>query len=165
MRFFKETQRFDQWWFHLINILVLGVMIYPTYQAFRSNNLEATEIYVLILAFILVLLLLGLVYSIKLRTQIDEKGIHYGFFPFHRKNRIVPWSNIEHCYVRTYNPIMEYGGWGYRGIRRNSKAFNIKGNQGIQIVFKTGGKLLIGTQKTAEAGQIINRYFKQDEGI
>lgn len=160
MRFFKETQRFDQWWFHLLNILVLGVMIYPIYRAFNSEYIDTSVRSILIATFVLVFILLGLVYSIKLKTQIDEKGVHYGFFPFHRNYRSIAWTDMEKCYTRTYSPIREYGGWGYRGIRRNSKAYNIKGNQGVQIVLKTGEKLLIGTQKPKEAQQTINSYFR-----
>lgn len=165
MRFFKETQRFDQWWFHLLNLIVLIVMALPIYQVVKSGNLETLERNVLALTVLLVLSILVLVYTIKLKTKIDETGIHYGFFPFHRNFRSVPWSSMDKCFVRKYNPITEYGGWGYRGIRRNSKAFNIKGNQGIQLVLKSGKKILIGTQNPEDAQQTIQNYFRKHERV
>jgi len=165
MRFFKETQRFDQWWFHLINLIVLGVMVYPIYQASIFEKIDSREKHILTITFFLVLAILILVYSIRLKSKIDEKGIHFRFFPFQKNYKTISWTDVDKCYVRTYNPIMEYGGWGYRGIGRNSKAFNIKGNQGVQIVVKTGEKILIGTQKPNEVKQTINRYFGKHERI
>lgn len=68
--------------------------------------------------------------------------------------------------MRTYSPIKEYGGWGYRITLKNGKAFNVTGNKGIQLVLKSGKKLLIGTQQESEASLVINRYLKKyDEGI
>ena len=56
--------------------------------------------------------------------------------------------------IREYKPIMEYGGWGIRGFGSN-RALNIKGKIGLQLVFKNGQKLLIGTQKADEIVKIL----------
>lgn len=165
MRFFKETQRFDQWWLHLLNLIVLGISVFSTYKAFATKNLDTSERNILILTFISVLIVLGVVYSIRLTTQIDEKGIHYRFFPFQRNYRVILWADLDKCYTRKYSPLKEFGGWGYRGIGRRKKAYNIRGNKGIQITLKMGIMLLIGTQRPKEAQQTINRYLKQDERI
>ena len=140
-------------------------MVYPIYDAINSDQLDSTGKNMVILTFLFVLAVLILVYRITLSTQIDEKGIHYRFFPFQRNNRVILWADMDKCYTRTYNPIQEFGGWGYRGIGRKKKAYNVHGNKGIQIVLKTGKMLLIGTQKPNEAQQTINRYFNQDERI
>jgi hypothetical protein len=42
--------------------------------------------------------------------------------------------------------LTEYGGWGIKGTKHD-RAFNISGKQGIQLEFKDGNRLLIGTQK------------------
>lgn len=73
---------------------------------------------------------------------------------------------MEKCYVRTYSPIREYGGWGFRqALGEKGKAYNVKGNKGIQIQLKTGKNILIGTQKEKDAQQVINRNFKKDERV
>lgn len=57
---------------------------------------------------------------------------------------------------------MDYGGWGLRlGFFGKGRAYNISGNIGMQIVFKDGKKLLIGTQKSAEIKSFLERlkYF------
>ena len=51
------------------------------------------------------------------------------------------------AYVRKYSPIAEFGGWGYRISFNGGPAYNIAGNMGLQIVFVSGKKLLIGTQQ------------------
>ncbi|MBJ2175825.1 hypothetical protein JBL43_16340 [Aureibaculum sp. A20] len=70
------------------------------------------------------------------------------------------WNDISKVYVRKYNAITEYGGWGFRGyiFKTGGKAFNVMGNKGIQIVLKNGKKMLIGTQKEVEAERILNVY-------
>ena len=70
---------------------------------------------------------------------------------------------MEQCYVRKYSPLREYGGWGVRGSFGKNKAYNVKGNQGIQIELKKGGKVLVGTQRKTEAQQVIDRYFKKEQ--
>lgn len=107
-----------------------------------------------------------LFYVLKLKTEIDEIGVHYQFSPFHFSKHTVRWGDMKKCYVRTYSPIREYGGWGYRtSFGSNGKAFNVKGNKGIQIVLKTGKKILIGTQRAADAQNVINRNHIKNERI
>ncbi|MCQ0110186.1 hypothetical protein JGC31_01235 [Zhouia sp. CL16] len=64
------------------------------------------------------------------------------------------------CKVIKYNPIKDYGGYGWRiGFRGKGKALNIRGNKGIQIIYKNNKKLLIGTQKPELADKTITTYF------
>ena len=76
-------------------------------------------------------------------TRIDEKGIHYRFFPFHRKEKIILWTEIQIAQVRKYDAISEYGGWGLKGGfgKKYGTAINTKGNIGIQLVLTNSKKL------------------------
>jgi hypothetical protein len=66
------------------------------------------------------------------------------------------------CYVRKYNAIAEYGGWGWRlGLFGKGTAYNISGNEGLQLEFINGKKLLIGTQKLEALSGIVEKYFLQ----
>ncbi|MHC4338483.1 MAG: hypothetical protein ACYSTG_11155 [Planctomycetota bacterium] len=69
---------------------------------------------------------------------------------------------MSECYARTYKPIREYGGWGIRYSFRKGigRAYNMSGNKGVQLVFKNGKKLLIGSQKPDELAQAINSIMK-----
>jgi len=66
------------------------------------------------------------------------------------------WNEITQSYVRKYNPITEYGGWGLRwGLK--GKAYNMSGNKGIQLVLNGNIRLLIGTNKAEEADEVLRR--------
>ena len=162
MRIFNETQRFNQWWMIVLLIIIVLKITYDVFTEYHqikigNSTKTLTSLIISLLIFGLVLILL---FSIKLTTRIDEKGIYYQFFPFHFKIKKVIWEDINRCYIRKYNPILEYGGWGIRGFSRKGKgmAFNTKGNMGIQLEFKNGDKLLLGTQSAKKAALVIQNY-------
>lgn len=164
MRVFSEVQRFNQWWLQLINLSLLIFLLYALYQWFFAKEAvgnvmanDATGQLVVLFSVVVTPLLL---FFMKLESTIDEVGIHYQFLPFHFSIKTIRWSEIARCYTRKYNPIQEFRGWGIRGSFGKNKAYNVKGNKGIQIVLKTGTKVLIGTQKNTESQQVIDRYFK-----
>ncbi|MBE9601319.1 hypothetical protein [Pedobacter sp. MC2016-24] len=61
-------------------------------------------------------------------------------------------------FVRKYSPLTEYGGWGIRfGLFGQGNAFNVSGNEGLQLEFNDHTKLLIGTKKPAELTETLNK--------
>jgi len=169
MRVFKEAQRFNQWWFITLNIIALLVVVFNFIKEFQQieNGTSDKSVVILALSLVAVLVVFVFILSIKLKSRIDENGISYQFFPIHLKFKKIPWSDLSACYVRKYTPITEYGGWGIRGFgfkgllgfRGRGKAYNIKGNMGVQLEFADGGKLLIGTQNSKKAQATINNYI------
>lgn len=167
MHVFNETQRFTQWWLQLINLALLGFLIYAVYSWYILNeavgNVSAQDYTGQIIVLVLVPFSVAIIYMFRLKTTIDEIGIHYQFLPINLSKQTIRWSELKKCYVRTYRPLKEYGGWGYRLSFGKGKALNVKGNKGIQLEFKDAKKLLIGTQKEEEAQKVIERYFKADD--
>ena len=163
MRIFKEEQRFTQTW--LIVIIVISLIVPLAIILKEIDKLSTSEI---IISIGTIILASGLIFLFKLTTRIDEKGIHYKFFPFHLKFKTVVWNDIENAYMRTYDAISEYGGWGIRGgalwYKAKSKAINISGNIGIQLELKDGKKLLIGTNKKEQAQDVLSTYKTQHHG-
>ena len=53
-------------------------------------------------------------------------------------------------------PISEYLGWGIRA-GSNGKAYNVKGNIGLQLVLKNDKRVLFGTQQPNELQKAIDR--------
>ncbi|AUC23926.1 hypothetical protein BTO15_00635 [Polaribacter sejongensis] len=88
--------------------------------------------------------------------------MHYQFFPLHFKVKTIPWNTISKAYVRKYQPISEFGGWGLRGgfffNKGKEKAVNVSGDIGIQLILKNGEKLLIGTLLKEEAKRVLETY-------
>ncbi len=163
MRIFKEEQRFTQTW--LIIIIVISLIVPLAIILKEIDKLSTSEI---IISIGTIILASGLIFLFKLTTRIDEKGIHYKFFPFHLKFKTVVWNDIENSYVRNYDAISEYGGWGIRGgafrYKAKSKAINISGNIDIQLELKDGKKLLIGTNKKKQAQDVLSTYKTQHHG-
>jgi hypothetical protein len=92
--------------------------------------------------------------SMKLETLVREDGIYVRFSPIHRKHRVYLWQDLEQVYMRKYEPLGEYGGWGLRGLG-NNRALNVSGNVGLQLVLKDGRRMLIGTQKAEELSEVL----------
>lgn len=136
---FTEKQRFTQWWLWLIMILAVAFAFY-----YEESTLEmAVALIIPIFLFVL-----------NLETEISKEGISVRFFPFHLKKKFFSWDEIAKAEVREYSPLLEYGGWGIRR-GKSGVAYNVKGNMGLQLVLKSGKKILIGTQKTEELKQIL----------
>ena len=146
---FKERQKFRQWWLWAILVLASTFTIWPMYIA--NKNL-AMPVMLPIVGFTLLMLLLF--YVMELRTMVKEDGIYYQFFPIHFKYKQVKWEDLKDFHVRKYSPIGEYGGWGIR-FGFNGKAYNVSGDMGLQLEFKSGKKLLLGTQKSGELDTVI----------
>lgn len=162
MKIFKEEQRFTQLWvilLILVSCLVPLGIILGTYIK-NPNSYSVGE---LIFIIGIILLASGIIFLFKLTTKIDELGIHYKFFPFHLKLKTIKWNDISNAYVRTYDAITEYGGWGLKGgaLWNKSKgtAINVSGDIGIQLELKNGKKLLIGTQKKEQAKSTLENYI------
>ena len=159
MILFSETQKFRQWWIWAIILIVIGFQVNLLYHEFEKGSPEIKK--VLLLTFVHVLVVLIFLYS-KLSTEITENEIMYKFFPFNWSKKSVLWVDVERAYVRTYNPILEYGGWGYRfGLFGKGKALNVSGNVGLQLELKNGKKILIGTKKQEELKLVIVNLEKK----
>ncbi|APY09596.1 hypothetical protein BWZ20_04820 [Winogradskyella sp. J14-2] len=88
--------------------------------------------------------------------------MYYKFFPFQFKSKLIEWQEINKAYVRNYDAITEFGGWGLKGgalwNKSKGRAINVSGDIGIQLQLKNGKKLLIGTQKKEEAMRVLEAY-------
>jgi hypothetical protein len=148
---FREVQSFDQIWLWALMGLELVVILIPLILTKQPWSAFLGMGMVMLLTFVF----LG---SLRLKTRIDDEGVHFRMSWFHMKDRTIPWDDIDQIYVRKYSPIMEYGGWGVRRFSRNGRAYSVKGNYGIQIVKKDGKKILLGTQSPAEASRYLSRH-------
>ncbi len=147
---YTETQRFTQWWLWLILIGVWSSMVYSIITAPPQTN---AAVYV---SFGIGILLPVLFWQMRLITRITEEGIYVRFIPFHFKEKFFPWETITASYVRTYSPLKEYGGWGIKyGFNGQGLVYNVAGNVGLQLQFKEGEAILIGTQKGEEIKQVL----------
>ncbi len=158
---FTERQKFNQWWLWLILLGVNGLFLYGVFkqviggQQFGSKPMSDTG---LIIATGLTILISLMFINFRLDTQIKKDGIYVRFFPFHIKFKHYSWDSLTKSYVRQYSAITEYGGWGLRlGLFGKGTAYNVSGDKGLQLEFKTNKKLLIGTNKADEITETLNK--------
>lgn len=155
MRIFEEEQRFNQWWIYAIFMFVLavlGIAIFKNSDGFTNFHIPA-----LFLSLPAAAIPIGLILWMQLITRIDHEGIRVKFFPFGFSEKFFQWKQIKECYVRKYNPLTEFGGWGIRGIGKKM-AYNVSGYFGIQIVTREGRSFLIGTVRPEEARMVLLKY-------
>jgi len=159
MKVFLEVQRFDQWWFRLLMLLVSAIIAGSLIKSYPNIESDPVAFWTVLGSSLFVIALsVAMLFLLKLETKIDEQGIYYRFWPL--KSKLINWRDIDKCFVRTYRPLHEYGGWGYRTniFSNKGSAVNVKGNIGIQIVFKRGKQFLIGNQKKKDAKKVLETY-------
>jgi hypothetical protein len=154
---FEEKQQFRQWWLWVIILAVAVVEIVVLIN--KPNGISSIDLIISPGAILLIAILFFFV--LRLETKIDESGIYYRFFPFHIKTRFKSWDEIEYAYVRQYEPISEFGGWGIRLTFGNGIALNVSGNTGLQVKYKNGKKILLGTGRQAALAAMMDYLYKK----
>ena len=165
--YFYEQQRLRQPWIWVIGLAAsLALFCIPAYGLYQQlvlgqpfGNRPMSDLGFVIFALFAFGIAVGLpwlLYNTHLTVWISDEYIHIRYFPFVRKR--IPLRHIAHAGVRTYHPILEYGGWGIRmSLRGRGWAFTVGGNRGVQLHFKSGKRMLIGSQKPEELLQAIRR--------
>ena len=164
LRVFEEIQGFRIWWAWTaviaLNIL-FGVAIVQQVILNIPFGPEPASDLILCLASFFLLSLLYFLFCIKLKTRIDDNGIEYRFFPFQRNATVIDWGELSDAYMREYNSFYEYGGWGIRvGSPKTGRAVNTSASskEGLQLEFKNGELLLIGTRDPEELGRVVDYH-------
>lgn len=148
--YYKEEQRFNQWWIWLIVTGLAGLwiwqMVQQLFMGIPFGNNPAPDIVVILIGIFPIGAFL-LFRFMTLVTIIDSDGVHYRFKPFQKKFKLIKPEDILRYEVKKYSPIMDYGGWGIRyGSSANGTAYNVSGNQGVFFELKNKKRFLLGTQ-------------------
>jgi len=159
MKVFVEEQRFNQWWVYVIlAIPLLAPLLAFLFKANYNNDREVNAIGISF-SLIIVSLVVIFILLVRFKTKIDENGVYYQYYPINFNEKFIPWSDISKCFIRKYHPILEYGGWGYKmSPFGRGRVLNVKGNMGIQLEFKNGKKLLLGTQSAEVVEKALKNY-------
>ena len=159
-RIFKEEQTYrGTWVMYLILMLELPTLILVSVVMFTSDTADKQEgMIVLTAVFSVMALVMGLIFNIKLETRVDEKGIHYKYFPF-VKWRLIENHEIREAGVISFSPLTDHGGWGIKG-NKTRKAYTVIGDSGLSIDLGEKKKILIGTQKPKELSEFIENWME-----
>ncbi|POY35948.1 hypothetical protein C3K47_12115 [Solitalea longa] len=162
---FKERQRFKQWWLWLALLGVNSLFLFGVFKQViggRQFGDKPMSNSGLLIASGITLIVMIVFINFKMETMIKKDGIYVRFFPFHLKFKFYAWDTLTKSYVRPYSPIAEYGGWGLRkGLLGSGTAYNISGNQGLQLEIKNSEKLLIGTAKPQQMAELLKKLGQE----
>lgn len=151
---FTEKQQFPDW----LRYGVLIFIVILTYVLTKADTVNQ-PLFLILLA---CLLLPALIFFWTLETEVDSKNIYIRIKPF--MNKKIPFDEIQSWTVRTYKPIREYGGWGIRWGPKGT-AYNIKGDQGLQLVLINGKRILVGTQRQQELARVMRSALADKEQL
>ena len=168
MNTFSEVQRFKIKWAWLVVIAFNGLFIYAIIQQMilgKPFGTKPAPDWVLVVSELFCMLLLFFVISIRLKTTIGVNGIRYRFYPFQFTTTFIAWHELNDAYIRPYSSFYEYGGYGLRkGTPKNGNAVNTSEScgEGLQLQFKDGRLLLIGTKNPGAIREVLNEVYKNN---
>ncbi len=173
--YFKEEQYFSNFWFWVFLIVAFTASLAPTCVAIYSElvlknpsgeNPESAVSLMVILAVLVVVysLVILLFKRMKLVIRITNKGLLFRYPPFILKYKVVLKEDIEKYEIRKYKPIREYSGWGIRySWAKSGRAYNVKGNVGLQLYLADGKKILFGTQRGDAILRAMYKMIKEND--
>lgn len=168
---FKEEQRFTQWWMWLVLVSTLLAIVIPLVieLSAQSWNTSSEDVSRLILngsiAVIFIIAVLTVLVLSRLKTKITYDGIFIRYPPLKRKSYRIKVQEIERFEIRKYRAKREYGGYGYRSRRKSGQAYTISGNTGLQLYFKNGKRMLIGTQRKQALEYAMSKLMEKENSV
>lgn len=171
---YKEEQSFRQSivpWIMLVFFLMLisglGIGFYQQlYLGIPYGDTPASDnglIWSGIISFVAFSVLFIFILNSKLTTEIWSDGIRYKFPPLVPKIRFIPYRDVVSAEVEKYNPILEFGGWGWRRrMLRRKIAYNVSGRIGIRVIKKDGSLILFGTRQEEEMKRAVKRMMQPE---
>lgn len=166
---FAERQAFRQPWMWVLIIAMAlatsGLMLFGLVQQLvlqrpfgQNPDPDSVLIGVAVIVTAFNALMIAFLWWVRLETRAEPDGIYIRFPPFLRRK--IPYRNIKSAEARRYSALREYGGWGIR-YGRSGKAYNVSGNEGVQLVLNTGERLLLGSQRANEFAAVINARLQR----
>ena len=168
---YKEEQSFRQtfvpWIMLSASLFMIGVFGYGFYQQLYLGVSYGNEpmsdnglIWSGILSFFVMSAAFIFILSGNLVTEIWSDGIRYKFPPMISKMRQITLSEIASVEVTKYNPIAEFGGWGWRKrLLKRKVAFNVSGRTGIRVIKKDGSQVMFGTCRKDEMKRALEKMM------
>ncbi|WP_439695148.1 hypothetical protein ACFGVS_18920 [Mucilaginibacter sp. AW1-7] len=155
-KIFTETQKFDSPRAKFIAIILSVVFVAGLAYSLIApvNSIPAGIGIGLFGGCVIMIMVDTYVFFKSLVIKIDEQGIFLKEKPS-KVEILCKWDNIDQVFVRDRFLRL-------RSTQKNGMGYNLKANNGIQIIFKNGEKIQVGIQNIEEAKQIIEHYLKTE---
>jgi hypothetical protein len=156
--FFRECQKFSRW-------VMLPILLSPAIVAtilvsrVREDGFEGDTTGGLAAALAVTSAVALLFMFLKLVTEVRSDGVYIRFYPIHLRFKRFAFDEIRVYYARRCKPLQEYGGWGIRNGKAG-KAYNVRGDMGLQLEMNDNKKILIGSQKAEQLAAAISKAIQ-----
>ena len=143
MERFREVQYFS-WWVYVL-LLGVGLVLARAYRVSRSG---------LPLAFIALIMILTALF-LRLETLVSEKElvVRFGWLPVVKKRMLL--TEITRVEASSYQPLRDFGGWGWRLGQGGVQALTTKGTAGVFLWLCDGKQYLVGSSRSGELAQAL----------
>jgi hypothetical protein len=134
----------------LMGIVLLALVISLLFQKGRLTDYNK-----LLIVLLPILLVVNIILASRLITQIRSNGIYVRFPPWQSKFAVFNWTDIAEIYVREYEGVKEFMGWGIRYAPRRM-GYIVSASSCIEVILKNGSTLIITTQRPQEMKTILD---------
>ena len=153
---YRETSKIFSPWFIFSFLPVLAVAVFLGWEGYHKQD------YINMIGGILTFCCSGTVLLLllmqKMTLIIGREGILYNYYPAIRKFRKIKWADVQSVEIITYNPIRDFGGWGFKVSKKYGKGYTTRGNKGMWIRFVDGKTVFLTILNPAKAKEKIQVY-------
>lgn len=147
---FREVQRPRQIWVWVLILMIAAFMWFSFIKqvifGIPVGDNPAPDVIMVILWLIFgIVFPLCLLGFMKLITEVRKDGLYIRYVPFHVRYKSFLFEDMVNYKVITYHPLGRFGGWGIRFNLKGETAYNMSGNQGIELQL-TDNTVVIGSQ-------------------
>jgi len=149
---YYEEQKLSEW----ITVPLSMLFLYNLIKAILAG-----KIVFILITLLFVIPLIILLWFFKMKTLVDANVMRITMIPFVKRS--IAYDEIKSWHIKKYRPILDYGGWGVRIGLRHSRAYNMRGNIGIQLILINNEKIIIGTQEPDEFSDALRKHIPDKE--
>lgn len=146
MKYFETQYQIDSWKKFLslfLFFIIISLTFIQIFGGVRIGSHPAPNGLLIGLS-IISLIIVVVFFKMHLLLNITADFIEYQYFPYQLKKRRILFNDISEVYVRKYNALTEFGGWGMKYTPKNGRCFTIQGDDGLQLILNNNKKILIG---------------------
>ncbi len=163
---FREVQHFRRSWLWLVVLLPTILAWWPFVrqvlggQPVGQHPLPDWGVW---LVWLLIGVGLPLFFGLlRMEVELTDRELTIVYRPLARRRVLL--AEILQVEVRHYNALKEYGGWGVKGWSRDKMAYNVSGDQGVELRLKDGRSLLVGSRRPDELAETIRQQCRRLSG-
>jgi len=139
---YHESQRFHG---AILGLLVAAFVVVAVVTIVEVVAGRPAEVWLIVVGPLVVLVVAVLLSLSHLDVDVTDEGVTIAFRYVWPARRI-GFSEIVGLEVRSYNPLLEYGGWGVR-LGPKGWGYMTGGNEGVQLRLRKGLPVLIGSRR------------------